>query len=79
MRDGDWKLIEWFEDGSLELFNLHDDPGEHENVAAENTQKAKELLAKLVAWRAETHAVMPTPNPDFDGKPASSAQRKANP
>ena len=62
VRDGDWKLIEWFEDGSLELYNLRDDPGERQNVAAEKPEKAEQLLAKLVAWRAATQALMPTPN-----------------
>jgi arylsulfatase A-like enzyme len=63
VRDGDWKLIEWFEDGTLELFNLRDDPGERRNLAAENPEKTQELRAKLVAWRADTQALMPTPNP----------------
>ena len=63
MRDGDWKLIEWFEDDRLELYNLHDDPGEQHNLATDEPEKARELRAKLVAWRAETHAVLPTPNP----------------
>ena len=70
MRDGDWKLIEWYEDGSLELFNLRDDLAERNDLAAQNPQKAKELLAKLVAWRADTGALMPTPNPQRDGQPA---------
>ncbi len=78
-RDGDWKLIEWFEDGSLELFDLRDDPGERKNLAPENHEKAQELRTKLIAWRADTHAVMPTPNLDFDGKPAPPAERKATP
>ncbi len=50
-RDGDWKLIEWFEDGSLELFNLRDDLGEQKNLAAQHAEKSRELHAKLVAWR----------------------------
>jgi arylsulfatase A-like enzyme len=78
-RDGDWKLIEWFEDGSLELFNLRDDPGERKNLAAENTEKARELRAKLVAWRADTHAAMPTRNPDFDGKVTPPLKPKSTP
>ncbi len=62
VRDGPWKLIEWFEDGSLELFNLRDDPSEQRNVAAQNPEKTQQLQAQLVAWRAEVHALMPTPN-----------------
>ncbi len=65
VRDGDWKLIEWFEDGALELYNITRDLGEEHNVATENPDKVKELHAKLVAWRREVGAIMPTPNPDF--------------
>ncbi|HEX4144180.1 MAG TPA: sulfatase [Pirellulales bacterium] len=63
VRDGDWKLIEWFEDGSLELFNLRDDAGELHSLAAENPDKTQALHAKLVAWRADVQALMPTPSP----------------
>lgn len=67
VRDGDWKLIEWYEDGSLEVFNLADDIGEKINLAAENPTKAQDLHAKLAAWRNEVNAIMPTPNPDWIG------------
>ena len=70
VRDGEWKLVEWYEDGSLELFNLRDDLAEKKNLAAENAGKAKELQGKLAAWRASVGAKMPTPNPNFDGKVA---------
>jgi len=66
IRDGDWKLIEWYEDGRLELFNLRDDIGEKNNLAAANPEKTKELHEKLIAWRKDVHAVMPKPNPDYD-------------
>ena len=78
MRDGDWKLIEWFEDGSLELFDLSDDPGERKNLAAEKQEKAQELRAKLIAWREETHALMPTPNPEYQSKPAAALGAKVH-
>ena len=65
VRDGDWKLIEWHEDGSLELFNIQNDPGEKNNLAAEKPDLVKKLHAKLVAWRKSVNAVMPMPNPDF--------------
>ena len=41
VRDGDWKLIEWYEDGSLELFNLRDDLGEKNNLAAKEPQRVQ--------------------------------------
>lgn len=65
VRDGDWKLVEWYEDGSRELYNLKDDLGEQHNVAAEHPDKVRELAATLDAWRKDVQAVMPTPNPDF--------------
>jgi arylsulfatase A-like enzyme len=58
----DWKLMEFFEDGRLELYNLHDDIGETVNLAPKMPDKAKELHAKMLAWRTEIKAPMPTPN-----------------
>ena len=62
IRDGDWKLQEFFEDGRLELHNLRADLGEKHNLAREQPAKAKELHARLTAWRAEIKAPMPTRN-----------------
>ena len=59
---GDWKLMEFFEDGRLELYNLKDDIGESKNLAKEMPDKAKELHAKMLAWREAIHAPMPTKN-----------------
>ncbi len=64
IRDGDWKLIEWYEDGALELYNIAQDLGEKNDLAAQQPDKVKELHAKLVAWRKEVGALMPTPNTD---------------
>ncbi len=61
IRDADWKLLEFLEDGRVELFNLRDDLGETENLAARHVGKTRELLAKLAAWRTETGALMPRP------------------
>ncbi len=66
IRDGDFKLIEFFEDGRLELFNLKDDIGESNNLAKVMPAKAKELHQKLAAWRKSIDAAMPEKNPDFD-------------
>ena len=62
IRDGDWKLIEWYEDGSLELYNLAKDVSEQTNLAAQQPSKANDLHEKLIAWRKEVGALMPTPN-----------------
>ncbi|WP_020602958.1 sulfatase [Spirosoma spitsbergense] len=64
VRDGDWKLIEWFEDGrGLELYNLSSDIGEQKNLAASNPAKVRELHDKLVSWRKAVDARLPTKNP----------------
>lgn len=79
VRDGDWKLIEWFEDGRLELFNLRDDVGEKNNVGAAHPEKAKELQSKLVAWRKSVNAQMPTvnPHPGTEAMTTSSSKEAA--
>jgi arylsulfatase A len=66
LRRGDWKLIEFFEDNSLQLFNLSADPGEKTNLAATEPARAKELQAALAAWRQQVGARMPVPNPNHD-------------
>ncbi len=62
IEEGDWKLMEFFEDNHLELYNLKDDIGEKKNLATEMPEKAKELHAKMIAWREAIKAPMPTKN-----------------
>lgn len=62
IREGDWKLLEFFEDGRLELYHLRDDIGERRNLAEIQPERAAQLRAKLVSWRKEIGAPMPTPN-----------------
>ena len=62
IQSGDWKLLEFLEDGRLELYNLRSDLGETKNLATEMPAKAQELHARLVAWRTEVQAPMPTKN-----------------
>ncbi len=62
VREGDWKLIEWYEDGALELYNIPHDIGEQNNLSAQEPEKAKALHEKLIAWRKEVGALMPTLN-----------------
>jgi arylsulfatase A-like enzyme len=68
VRDGDWRLVEFFEDGRTELFNLKDDVGEAKDLAASMPEKAAELRKKLADWRTSVDAQVPTPNPDFKPK-----------
>lgn len=71
---GDWKLMEFFEDGRLELYNLADDIGESRNLASTMPDKARELHNRLVSWRESVNAPMPTPNSGTD--PDSKAERE---
>jgi uncharacterized sulfatase len=66
IREGDWKLIEFFDDDAIELYNLRDDIGEQNNLAAAHPDKARSLQQKLATWRQSVNAAMPAPNPDFD-------------
>ena len=62
VRDGDWKLIEWYENDRRELYNLRDDPGRQHDLALANPDKVHDLeAARLNAWRAEVKAVMSSP------------------
>lgn len=61
IRAGDWKLLQYFEDNNIELYNLADDIGEHYDLSEEHTDKTQELLGKLEAWREKMNASMPQP------------------
>jgi arylsulfatase A len=76
IREGDWKLIEFFEDEKLELFDLKKDPFEKEDLADSNPEKAKELLEKLKAWRTSVDAQMLTPNPNYDPSKDGGKKKK---
>ena len=69
IRQGDWKLIEFFEDGRLELYNLRDDLSEEHDQAAAMPEKVEALHAKLLSWRREVDAKMPAPNPNAGKRP----------
>jgi len=67
IRLGDWKLIEYFEDGTLELYNLKGDIGETTNLTAELPEKTSELHEKLIQWRESINAPVPTQlNPKYE-------------
>jgi arylsulfatase A-like enzyme len=59
VRVGDWKLIHWIEDDSVELFNIATDLSEKNNLAAQYPDRVKQLRTRLEAWRKETAANLP--------------------
>lgn len=67
VRQGDWKLIEWFETGRRELYNLRDDIGESRDLAASRPDKVQELYQTITEWRRDVNAPVPTEkNPRYD-------------
>jgi len=67
IRSGRWKLIEWYEDGRTELFDLEHDLGEAHDLSRQEAERTRRLLGELHAWRASVGARMPTPNPQYQG------------
>jgi arylsulfatase A len=66
IRDGDYKLIRYFENERTELYNLVNDLGETKDLSNQMPQKTAQLLNKLNQWLEEEGAKMPTPNPDYE-------------
>ncbi len=61
IRDGEWKLIEFYHDHAVELYHLTADPSEARDLAKTNPAKTAELLGKLHAWQTSVHAILPRP------------------
>ena len=68
IRQGDWKLLEYFEGEQLKLYNLKHDLGENNNLVEQEPEIASRLHEQLKAWRKETGAPEPRmANPYFKG------------
>lgn len=76
VRHGDWKLLEFFEDGKLELYNLAQDPGQKQDLAAREPERVKQLHAELQAWRKELKAPMPAQNRNIEPAKKNKQQGK---
>jgi len=74
IRQGDWKLIQFFEDDHVELYNLRDDVAETNDLSTRQPGKAAALRGKLHAWRKQVGAQMPSPNPAYDPQRAGAAR-----
>lgn len=78
IRRGKWKLHEYFEDGGLELYDLHADIGEQHNLANEQPEIAKDLHQRLIQWRESVDAPVPSePNPRYDAEAEAAALEQA--
>lgn len=77
VRRGDWKLLQFLEDGHLELYNLADDVGQTNNLAAAKPELSAELFTQLKAWRESVHAPMPAKrDPNAPAAAAGKGQGK---
>ena len=65
IREGNWKLIEFYHYNNFELYNLENDISEENNLSKTHPNKAKELRKKLNNWQKKMNAKMPNPNPDY--------------
>ena len=70
IRVGQYKLLEYFENGTVQLFDLENDQGEQRDISKERPEITQELLKMLQDWRQETDAKMP------EIKTAESIRRK---
>lgn len=73
---GDWKLIEFYEDQHVELYNLRRDVGEADNMASVETDVAEQLHTQLHEWLTQVGAQIPEANEGFDSEKAWDSDRK---
>ncbi len=76
IRLGNFKLLEYFENDTVQLFDLEEDLGEQRDLAAARPAKAEELRKMLHAWRARVAAGMMAPNPSYDPSTYPSAVQR---
>jgi hypothetical protein len=72
VREGDWKLIELYETGRHELYDLQTDRRESRNLAAAKPDVTRRLTDKLAAWRKDVGAQMMSPNPKYVPNPQAA-------
>lgn len=66
IRRGKYKLLEYFENGTIQLYDLETDPGEQNDLAGAHPDIAEQLRSKLHRWRNDVGAKMMAPNPNFN-------------
>ena len=66
VRDGNWKLIHWFEGDKFELYNLSKDIGEANDLAVKEPKRVQKMRALLGEWQKEVGAQQPTINPSYN-------------
>lgn len=80
VRRGGLKLVEFFEDDRLELYDLRHDPSETTDLSPRMQAETQQLHTLLLSWRQAVGARMPRPNPNYDPnapKAAAGTRRSA--
>ncbi len=77
MRAGDFTLLEFFEDNRLELYNVKEDLSQKKNLAKLMPEKTKELHLKMIDWRKDIKALMPTLKKQASTKDAKGHEEEA--
>jgi arylsulfatase A-like enzyme len=72
IREGDWKLIHYYEEDTQQLFNLAEDPYEQKDMASVETERAQQMHQQLMKYLNEVGAKFPEFDPEFD------AEKRAN-
>ena len=78
IQSGPWKLMEFLEDGRLELYNLQQDIGETKNLAEEAPDRTTAMHRQLIDWRESVGAKMPTRNENIRSDGGRQGRRRAN-
>lgn len=76
VRVGDYKLVEKYEDGTLELYNLKNDLSESTDLSRKMKEKTREMYRLLVDWQKRVNAQMPIPKPASKKKNIEMKQKK---
>jgi arylsulfatase A-like enzyme len=77
IRRGDWKLIYWYEDERVELFDLARDMSESTDLATKEPERVKKMLAELKQWQKDVGAKFPQANPRYkEDKPNGRGAKK---
>lgn len=66
VRDGDYKLIKFYDGRGMELYNIRGDIGESSNLATSRPELAQRLEQQLNGWLKSVGAQLPSPNPKYD-------------
>jgi len=69
VRQGDWKLIDFFETDGVELYHLGEDVSEARDLSHHRPEKREDLYGRLQEWQDEVGAKFPEGNPDYEPWP----------